>query len=168
MEPYGLKSLTDLLTHPYLVRNRLAETLYGESSNAVYTRLMSRAKGRHRFREEEAHGLIKIFERLAGRLERLADKLQGAEVKPADAKKLLVFPELNLKPVIDATLGQGRYLSFYERLRDGRTLPEGWLEAVAAELLRLAAQIRENADLARGEARQYPFSYGKGRISHLE
>lgn len=167
MEPYGLKSLTDLLTHPYLVRNRLAETLYGESSAAAHTRLMSRAKGRHRFREEEASGLIKIFEDLAGRLEGLAGKLQGAEIEPDDTKMLLVFPELSLKLLIDAALGEGHYLSFYERLRDGRTLPEGWLEAVAAELRRFAAQMRENADLARREARQYPFSYGKGRISHL-
>lgn len=171
MEPYGLTTLINLLNHPYVVRNRLAEALYGETGAAAFTRLMSRARGRHRFREEEVRGLIKLFRRLAGKLERRAEKLQGldlTQLTPRRIIRLLELPELNLKPLVETALGKGNYYAFYDRARNRAQLPEEWRGAVAEELQRFATEIREQCDVAKQEARGYPFSVGKGGGSHLK
>jgi len=171
MTTYGLSSLTDLLNHPCLVRNRLAEALYGEAGAPAHVRLASRARGRHRFREEEVAGLLKLLPRLARKLEHRAGKLAALDLEqatPSAVQRLLDLPELNAKPLIENALGKEHYFSFYDRTRARGRLPEAWRNAVADELLRFAETIRTSVAAARQEARRYPYSYGKGGGSHMK
>lgn len=171
METSGMQPLLDLLNHPYLVRNRLAEQLYGRSTTADHQRLKSRAAGRHRFREEEVKGLVKILLRLADKIDRRAQKLADLPLDEADNRvvyRLLDLPELTPKPLIDDALGPERYFSFYDRARQRGQVPDDWRQAVVAELRRFAGYLRQQCERTRLEARRYPFSYGMGGASHLK
>jgi len=171
MEPYGLHSLADLLNHRFVVRNRLAEALYGEGNVATYTRLMSRARGRHRFTEGEVHRLLVILRRLARKLDRRAAKLAALgdkELRSGAVLRLLDLPEFNAKPFIEDALGTDRYYAFYDRARARGRLPDAWRQAVVEALHAFVQEIHTGCEQAERDARQYPFSYGKGGASHLK
>jgi hypothetical protein len=170
MEPYGLHSLTYLLNHPYLVRNRLAESLYGETGVGPFTRLQSRANGRHRFQEQEVKDLIKILTRLANLLERRAEKLEKLDLAtagPRAVRDILDLKAFNAKPLIEKAVGKGNYFAFYDRARLRGELSDDWRRAAAEELRNFANEIRDKCAMARQEARRYPFSVGRGGGSHL-
>lgn len=171
MEPYGLHSLTALLSHPFVVRNRLAEALYGAGNVATHTRLTSRARGRHRFTEWEVRRLLVILRRLARKLERRAGKLAALgeeELRSGAVLRLLDLPEFNAKPFIEAALGSERYYTFYDRARARGHLPDAWRQAVVDALNTFVQEIYSGCEQAERDARQYPFSHGKGGASHLK
>jgi hypothetical protein len=171
-----MNSLIEILSHPYLVLNPIAEDLYppvpenAEGSEALHQRLRSRVKGRHRFAVEEYKALRKGLLSLSRKLDRDAEKLraQAAEGKGGDLRRLIQHPWLNAKELL-GRLGAAQGLNYYQvydRLRSRVKAPEGSLEALAGELSAFAAWLRERLEAAQAESRDYPFSQGRGGGSH--
>lgn len=171
-----MNSLIEILSHGYLVLNPIAEAIYppvaenAEGSEALHQRLRSRVKGRHRFAAEEYKALRKGLLSLSRKLDRDAAKLRAlaAEGKASDLRQLIQHPWLNAKEVL-GRLGSAQGLNYYQvydRLRSRVKAPEGALEALAGELSRFAAWLRERLEAAQAESREYAFSQGRGGASH--
>jgi hypothetical protein len=165
-----MQSLIDLLSHPHLVLNRVAEQVYEGEGNATHQRLRSRVSGRHRFTSDEYQAIRKTALGVSRRLDSIATKIDDALAsgQPKDWLQLVAHPWLNHKSLLaeaGAPLGMD-YLRSYDALRGQRPLPEAYLPSLANTYRDFAAWIRAQLDLAKVERKAYPFSQGRGGASH--
>ena len=164
-----MNSLIEVVAHPYLVLNRIAETLYRDKGNAIHQRLRSRVKGRHRFTMEEYQTLRRILVDMSTRFAAIASKLEAAQQSPAleapDWRRLLRSRWINTSHLLEVVgAGYGlSYLQVYDRLRNRATLPEGFLPGLIAEYRRFAAWIDAQLEQAKAERKDYAFSQGRGK-----
>ncbi|RMG66808.1 MAG: hypothetical protein D6722_14320 [Bacteroidetes bacterium] len=165
-----MQTLIDLLSHRYLVLNRVAESVFDVPAPACHQRLRSRVQRRHRFAVEDYKTIRKEVLAFSRRLDRMAGKLEAAQAsdKPADWKALMHHPWLNLKEVLvdaGAPLGLG-YAQAYDRLRLRAAPPEVLIRGVAATCRDFAAWLRAQLEAAQVERKTYVFSAGRGGASH--
>lgn len=164
-----MNSLIEVVAHPYLVINRIAETLYRDKGNAIHQRLRSRIKGRHRFTMEEYQTLRRLLTDMSGRFAYIASKLETAQQAPGteapDWHRLLRSRWINTSHLLEAVGADYglSYLQVYDRLRNRATLPEGFVPALIAEYRRFAAWIDAQLELAKAERKDYAFSQGRGK-----
>ena len=165
-----MNSLIEVVTHPYLVLNRIAETLYRDKGNAIHQRLRSRVKGRHRFTMEEYQTLRRVLADMSGRFAYIASKLETAQQAPGmeapDWRRLLQSRWINTSHLLEAVGARYglNYLQVYDRLRTRPPLPEGFVPALIAEYRRFAAWIDTQLEQAKAERKDYGFSQGRGKL----
>lgn len=165
-----MESLIELLSHPYLILNRVAEDVYGEKTAAMHQRLRSRVLGRHRFGVEEYKDLRRELLKFARQLERIAGKLDEQAADPGKANRLtqIQHPWLNHRAILE-DLGRPydlRYTAVYDRLRSRTSLPEGMLANLAILYRTFAATVQHQLEAAHEARKAYPFSQGRGGASH--
>ena len=166
-----MNSLIDILGHDYIVINRMAEAIYGETGNAINQRLRSRIKRRHHFTVEDYKASRRELLAFSRQLDRIADKmekLQAGDKKKIDWLKQMHHPILNHKNLIAevATGFQSGYYSLYDGLRNKKALPKGVIPAMVKEYRQFAEQIRAALESAKEEKKTYTFSQGRGGASH--
>ncbi|MDX2286979.1 MAG: hypothetical protein NW241_22635 [Bacteroidia bacterium] len=165
-----MEHLIQLLSHPYLVLNHVAETVYEAEGAAVHQRLRSRVKGRHRFLTEEYKAIRKQALGFSRKLDRMAEKLLEAQADGArpDATRLMQHAWLNHKEVLEAVGAKAglSYYQTYDRLRNRLQPAPETLQALAGELTAFAQWVRERLDAAQEESKAYAFSQGRGGASH--
>jgi hypothetical protein len=168
-----MEPLQNLLKHPFVVSNRLAELLYKEEGVNCFTRLRSRSRGRHRFTKEEYKGLVKLFREMSTRVRTKADRLADALQTPyahRNLRHMLEHPTINLRQMLMAAgreIGK-TYYQFYDSLRGRSPLQPGEGEAIVACFRAFADEIDAALEAAKQSAKHYPFSAGRGQVSHLE
>jgi hypothetical protein len=164
-----MQSLIDILNHPALVLNRVAETVYDGQGPAVHQRLRSRAQQRHRFSVADYKALRKHLLAFSRRLDVIAERLEASqEVSRPDWLKLMHHPWLNHKYLL-TQLGaphQLSYLQVYDGMRGRIPLPEALPLELAQQYRQLALWLREQLELAKEARKTYPFSQGRGGGSH--
>jgi len=167
-----MQSLTDLLLHPYLVLNHVAEAVYGEENIAVKTRLRSRVNGRHRFTREEYKAIRSKGLSFARRLDGLADRIGAWAVESPPSSRglqLIHHPWLKKKNILRAAAATVdlTYLQVYDGLRGKRQLPRDFYLALAGEYQDFATFVRQQLEIATEEKKNYPFRAGMGGKAHL-
>ncbi len=166
-----MKSLIALLSHPYLVVNRIAETVYGEKRAAIQERLRSRIRERHYFTFSEYQQLRKAFMAFSVRLDQLADRMEAAR-KGADPRPdwHQLMRNRWLKPmVILRKLGKPHgltQLQTYDRLRGRGKLPDTFTHELIREYRDFATWIRACLAQVKVEKQTYEFSQGTGGAGH--
>lgn len=169
-----MESLQYLLNHPFVVLNNVSEVLYEQKAPAYYTRLRSRASGRHRFREDEAKQLMKIFAKFASQITKAADKLNKISSK-TDTKKevlpmsILNIPMLNVKQVLSKVVENTplNYFRLYDSLRKRTKLSGNELKSIIATLIEFVIDINKHLEQAKIESKSYSFVLGRGSKSHI-
>ncbi len=166
-----MKSLIKLLSHPYLVLNHMATTIYEDAGSPVHQRLRSRVTERHRFSVEDYQAIKKSALATSRRLDRIAEKIRSAQQESHSPNwlRLCEHPWINQKALVEA-VGQHydlSYLRAYDALRSRAPLPEGFLHDLAKQFELLAAFMRDCLEDAKEEKKIYPFSHGRGGASHL-
>ena len=169
-----MESLQHLLNHPCVVVSKVSAQLYEVNTPASYTRLRSRASGRHRFQEQEAQELIKIFAKIGTQVAKLAAKFEKAittnrgknDVSPLS---VLHHNMLNMKPLLTKAAQKNNfsYYKLYDVLRSKSTQSDEAITSVIEELNLFAAEISQKVEEAKKEAKTYPFGYGRGSKSHI-
>jgi len=165
-----MNSLIELLSHPYLITNRVAESVYQEEGAAIQQRLRSRIKGRHHFTVEDYQAIRKEAINVSRQLDRIADKLDKKEQAgdKQDWLLLMQHPWLNHKHILKQ-VGKKYGLSYYkiyDSLRDKVDRPQGFIGGLSKEYRRFASWIRQRLDEAKVEKKEYVFSVGRGGGSH--
>ncbi|HRI27937.1 MAG TPA: hypothetical protein PK239_03170 [Chitinophagales bacterium] len=169
-----MESLQYLLNHPCVVVSKVSAQLYEYYTPAGYSRLRSRASGRHRFQEQEAQALIKLFAKIATQVGKLAAKFEkaaNADKSKKEISPLLILHHdmLNMKPLLSkaAQKNNSSYYKLYDVLRSKSTQSDEAIAAVIEELNLFAAEISQKVEQAKTEAKTYPFGYGRGSKSHI-
>lgn len=167
-----MQSLTTLLNHPYIIRNRVAEAIYGGSSAAINQRLRARVLGRHRYTKDDYQALRKEGLAFAKKIDAIAQKITKTYTqnpKNTHWLQLIHHSWLNHKSIVLKVAGAYKlsYTRAYDGLRSRTSLPEGFLPQIAEEYRQLAEFVRNQLDIAKSEKKDYPFSKGKGGASHL-
>lgn len=173
-----MDAIIELLNHPYVVRKHIAKRLYRKDTIATYERLRSRAKRRHRLREEEYEGLDKIYTEIAEILSLQSKQIRRAVRFPNTSssqefrqslKANIGHECLQLKAILnDASADtEQNYFKLYDKLRDKSKLKDEDLTHIAQKLEEFAKLIHKKLKKAKKEAKRYQFSMGQGQHSHL-
>lgn len=167
-----MQALIDFLTHPYVVLNHVAESVYDDTGTACHQRLRSRVKGRHRFTIDDYKNLRREILTFSRRLDRQANLLEAALTQEGtpDWKALVTHPWLNLKTILTEA-GQPfgyTYSQAYDRLRIRTQPPAEFIQGIATLYREFAAWTRTQLDAAKTQRKEYAFSLGRGGGSHVE
>jgi len=167
-----MESLNRILNSPYLVLNKLAVALYQDGTAAAKVRLRSRANGQHRYTKAEVKRLRQLLRAFAATLEKRAAKMEAAaaaEELEEPPLKLLEHKLLNTKQFLSRNQHETgkNYNQLYDQMRL-RTQPHAaTLGQLAQSLYRFSAFILEQLEASKTESKTYPFSAGRGALSHL-
>lgn len=167
-----MQSLIAILSHPYLITNRVAEAIYAEeeASNAIHQRLRARIKGRHHFTVEDYKAVRKVFRSFIQQLERLAKKLEKKfnTGEQQDWLRLMHHPWLNHKNLLTEVGQQFEldYYGVYDGLRYRKTLPKKFIPTLIEAYKEYTKWIKEQLEVAKIEKKEYRFSVGRGGGSH--
>lgn len=162
-----MQAMQTLLSHRYLILNRIAIQLYGQDSGAAKQRLRGRVRGQLRFTEAEYLQLVQFVGQCARRMDDINKELQKPPKRGAALPiELLKEPWLNTKALItDAGNDAGLpdpYYTLYDRLRLRQAESPELLSALARRANTFAQWLRGELEMAREEAKTY--EWGKGLV----
>ena len=150
--------MIEILKHPSIIMNSVAEDIYGSKAYTDVQRLRSRKIGRHRFTLDEYTILVRLtgkkyipyLHKIAGQPEKLS---------------IQKYPHwLNLKYVLGQTAitsGQSYYL-LYDRLRGRTKIKTEEYEQIALTLKAIAHELESLLKQAKEESKEYVWGTGRG------
>lgn len=169
-----MEALQTLILNKRIVTDQLAFAVYEQKQKADLVRLRSRATGKHRFTEQEFKSLKKVFTKLAEQLQKKAESIKQYNANATKGKKqppllhLMASPLLHTKYFLVETSEQdAAYQRLYHQLEKKTTWSDAELAHFAQRFEQFAQQILQTVEVSQKEAKQYPFSYGRGKYSHL-
>lgn len=154
----SLSSLIELLQHPSIIMNSVAEDIYGSKGKPDIQRLRSRSIGRHRFTLDEYTILVRLVSK---KYIPFLQKIAGQPEKLSTQK----YPHwLNLKYLLTlaATASGQSYFLLYDRLRGRVKIKTEEYEQIALAFSTVANEFERLLKQAKVESKEYVFGTGRG------
>ncbi|MEZ4851058.1 MAG: hypothetical protein R3B93_21070 [Bacteroidia bacterium] len=170
-----MKSLIDILRHPYLLLNRVAERIYPDAKSpvAAHQRLRSRRNKIHFFELSDYEKLRDEFSAFADELDQIAQNLEALNPSTPGALQevmhITTHPWVKKKLVLTkvAEKCELTYYTVYDGLRGkNQSLPKKFVPTLAREYTGFAGWLRKRLERAEKEKEKYRFGLGKGGAGH--
>jgi hypothetical protein len=168
-----MKSLIEVLDHPFLIQNRIAEDLYEDTGAIYFERLRSRIKGRHRFTLAEYKDLRKLLSAFAGKIHRLPPRLDRAWANQHDGPwvyRLMDHPWVNRKSIL-LEVGKRENLTYYQvydQIRGRTVFKQNIYDRLVEVYEEYAPWLDEKLEEMKEERKTYLFSHGRGGRGHIK